>query len=188
MDLRNCCQGEHMEKFDFGRKKLLGIVFDLSIRHDKQGGRIIDMVKKQLVSRIASSDENLLVVVSDADNKVPRMCGGGIHQIDSYIDPVDFRIGEANRRIASVVGDSVEDSDKYIVIITDRFNGKFKGHYRALFDAKKNKNYEYKVGVIAIGDHCDFSLLKDMVNENNGIFLISNNMDEFNSALTEIGV
>ena len=66
MDLRNCCQGEHMEKFDFGRKKLLGIVFDLSIRHDKQGGRIIDMVKKQLVSRIASSDENLLVVVSDA--------------------------------------------------------------------------------------------------------------------------
>jgi hypothetical protein len=176
-----------MEKFDFGRKKLLGIVFDVSIRHDKKGQRIIDMIKKRLVARIASSDENLLVVVSNSNNKEPRMHSDGIQQIDSYVDPVDFRIGEATRRISSIVGDSIEDFDKYIIIITDRFQEKFKGHYRAIFDAKKNKNYEYKAGVIAIGDYCNFSLLKSMVTENNGVFLTANDMNEFDAALTEIG-
>ena len=59
-----------METFDFGKKKLLGVVFDLSIDHDKDGNRYIDILKLKLNKKVYDSDENLLVFVSHPENKV----------------------------------------------------------------------------------------------------------------------
>ena len=53
-----------METFDFGKKKLLGVVFDLSIDHDKDGNRYIDILKLKLNNKVYDSDENLLVFVA----------------------------------------------------------------------------------------------------------------------------
>ena len=177
-----------MESFDFGRKCLMGIVFDVSDAHDKSGGRIIDILKAKLVKKIADSDENLLAVVSSENAHVPRLCGGGIQQIDNYEDKISFRVGEETRRISSIVGESVEDADKIIVLFTDRFNPKYKNHYKAIVDVKKNKNYDYKIVFVALNDMVEFCALKEICEQYDCIFIHVHEMKLFDELFNQIGV
>ena len=177
-----------METFDFGKKKLLGVVFDLSIDHDKDGNRYIDILKLKLNKKVYDSDENLLVFVSHPDNQVPRLSSQGTAQIDNYDEPLDFRLGEATKFVAHSVGDSVEDADKFIIVFTNRFNPKFKNHYRALCDIKKNKNYDYDISFVLIGDKKEYDHVKKMCDESGCKFFYVPEMKFFDEVLNQIGV
>lgn len=177
-----------MENFDFGRKKLLGIVFDLSVNHDANGNRFIDLLKINLIKKISASDENILAVVADGNNKVSRLSSVGIQQIDNYQEGLGFRVGEATKSISSLIGDSVEDVEKFILVFTDRYKDKFKTHYKQICDLKKIKNYDYKIAYVAVGIFQEVGQLEKMCLDLDCQFFHINEMKEIDSVFVKIGV
>jgi len=159
-----------LEKFDFSRRKIVGLVFDLSIRHDKNGQRIIDLVKESLKKRVVDNDEDLFFFVSNLSNKMPKGVGETIQQIDSYDDPIDFNYGQSVKYIINCFDDSVEDVDKIFLAITDRFDKKYKGHYKSVFDISNSKNMEIKVIYLGVGNHYDKDVLEKEISNRGGYF------------------
>lgn len=177
-----------MEKFDFGRRKIVGLVFDLTIRHDKKGRRIIDSVKESLKKRVVDNGEDLFFFVSDMSNKIPKGCGESIQQIDSYEDTTDFNYGQSVKYIVDCFDNSVEDVDKIFLSITDRFDKKYKGHYKSVFDICKSKNLDVKVVCLGIGDHYHREVLEQEITSRGGIFTHVNDTDNLNNILIDVGV
>jgi|694.fasta_scaffold00185_57 hypothetical protein len=155
-----------METFDFGKTKLIALVFDLSIAHDKKGRRIIDGIKSQIVKKISKSNEEVLFFL----NKIPKHCGESVQEVASYQDPIDFNIGETVKKITKIIGETSEDKEKYVLFITDRFKDKFKGHYKSIFNLKKYKNYDFTISFVGFGKNYDRSILESLVLECEGNF------------------
>ena len=150
-----------MDDFNFGKTKLVGIVFDISIRHDASGNRIIDVVKEAVKRRIMSDPDGLLLLVGSPQNRIPKSCGESVQQVDSYNDAPDFRFGTTIRNLMSQLIETVEDVDKQIIIFTDRFDKKQKGHYIYPLETKKLRNLDIDICYIGIGDFYDKLVLSD---------------------------
>jgi len=174
-----------METFDFGRKKVVSVIFDLSIAHEN-GVRIIDLIKKQLVDLVVEKDEELLFFVTSRENNFPIGCGSSIQQIDSYCEPPDFSICHAIRKAIINNVKSVEDVDKVILLITDRFDKKYNGHYKSMLDAKKYNKYDYDICFIEVNNQSQS--LKTIAEVNGGKYEAISNTQNFLNALKKVGV
>jgi hypothetical protein len=174
-----------METFDFGRKKIVSVIFDLSLQHES-GKRIIDILKKDLVEIVVEKDEELLFFVASKNNNFPKGCGESIQQIDSYIEPPDFNLSHTFRRSISNITNTVEDVDKVLLLITNRFDEKYKGHYKSLFDMKKYKKAEYDVCFVEI--HENSKILEAICLSNSGNYKSLKSATDLKKTLVEFGV
>lgn len=174
-----------METFDFGKKKIVSVIFDLSLSHE-QGQRVIDLIKKQMVDIIVEKEEELLFFIASKNNVFPKGCGNSIQQIDSYVELPDFNLSHTFRRSITNLVETVEDVDKALLFITDRFDEKYKGHYRSLFDMKRYKKAEYEVYFIEINNYS--KILQSIAFMYEGKYKSIQSANDFKLALKELGV
>lgn len=170
---------------DFDQTILIGVIFDLSTLH-KDGSRNIDIVKDILVSKILNNYDLAKIFVSHPNwNTVPRDQGESTYYVISYQEPSKFSIDVTFKNAVTVVGESVEDSKKYIFLITDRFQAPINYQYRKGFLSNNIRGYDSKICVFGIGNGYDQLTLNSIADEYKAYFthlpeadLLSEKIDE----------
>ena len=131
---------------------VVGIVLDLSLRHTKDGQRIIDGVKDQLVEYVRTFDYvDLFYLYHEDVVDVVEGRGKRIHAVASYqTDGFEFDLSYALKQTLYVVGS--EEDDKRIYLITDRFSEKSIKAIRKIEMLNEKDGLDCKIYVVAIGD------------------------------------
>jgi hypothetical protein len=168
--------------------KIIGIVFDISINHDElTGNRIIDVVKKTLINKISTARTNFLVCVSHKDYSFPKNYSESIAKIDMYIEPFDFNVNQAIRKICKIIGENNDQEEKHILILTDRFESKLQNSYKSAFFVKSANHYDYKVHYCSIGNNSDHDLLRKLAEKEGANFAHLKNPQELKNYLEKFG-
>jgi hypothetical protein len=161
-----------MEEFQ-EEGKSIGLIFDVSIRHAKNGRRIIDTLKKQMISLVRE------FVVDDADSfylyhpdlwDTVNLHGDQISCIGNYdTDGWKINLHHAFRQTIYVLLNDAMTLKKYVFFITDRVTD-VKPIEKALYLNEKEL-LESKFIIIGVGDLYDRSLVSKL-SEENGILHI----------------
>ena len=91
------------------------------------------------------------------------------------------KIIEDIKKASCILGESNEDCEKHFVLITKNFHDS----YADLFKLIENKDYEFKVTIIAIGKEND--LLQILSEENNANFIKIQNLNDLTNKIGDIG-
>lgn len=151
---------------DFDRSILVGVVFDLSPAHTGEGVRNIDIVKDLLLKNILDAKAMSRIYVSHPDwRNVPKDQGDSTYYVVSYLEPPKFAIDPIFKNAVTVIGECVENTDKYVFLITDRFQAPNNFHYRKAILSNSIRGYDTKICVFGIGDNYDRLTLKSMADE-----------------------
>ena len=168
---------------DFERSILIGVVFDLSPLHNGSGIRNLDIVKNILVKEIL---ENKRIYVSHPDwQSIPRDQGESTYYVAAYKEPDKFYIDKMLRNVVTMIGECAEDCDKYVFLITDRFQAPINFQYRKGFLANNIHGYKTKMCVFGIGDNYDSLTLKALVEEYESHFTHLPNAEALSEKLVE---
>lgn len=171
---------------DFERTLLIGVVFDLSTLN-ADGTHNLDIVKNILLKSILDVKVNSKIYIYHPDWKtIPRDQGESTYYVVSYKEPVNFHIDFAFKGAVSVVGEYVEDCDKYIFLITDRFQSLKNYHYRKGFLSNNIRDYDTKICVFGIGDNYDDLTLKTITEEYDAHFSHSPEVSLLSNKITEM--
>jgi hypothetical protein len=150
---------------DFDRSILVGVVFDLSLAHAENGLRNIDIVKESLL-KILQDKPMARIFVSHPDwQAVPRSQGESTYYVVSYQEPQKFAIDPIFKNAVTVIGECAEDCDRYVFLITDRFQAPVNFQYRKGFLSNNIRGYETKICVFGIGDNYDRLTLNTIADE-----------------------
>lgn len=150
---------------DFERTMLIGVVFDLS-KLNGDNTRNLDIVKNILLKNVLDVNPSSKIYVSHPKwQTIPRDQGESTYYIVSYQEPTGFYVDTALKAAVSLIGDSAEDCDKYIFLITDRFQAPHNYQYRKGFLANNIRGYSTKMCVFGIGDSYDNMTFKALAEE-----------------------
>ncbi len=150
------------EIIDFGRNLLMGVVFDISMTHDKYG-KIIDSAKKIVLDCVLNKDVGTKVYTSHFDwDRVPKDQGESTYFLISYKEPLNFKLDTLFKKAISMVGESVESCDKCVVLFTDRFQAPINNNYRKGLLFNEIRGFNLKIHIIGIGNNYDKLSLKPL--------------------------
>jgi len=150
---------------DFERTLLIGVVFDLSTLHSN-GTRNLDIVKDVLLKSVLDVKPSSKIYISHPNwHTIPRDQGESTYYVISYQEPPNFYIDSTLKNAVTVVGEYVEDCDKYMFLITDRFQAPRNYQYRKGFLANNIRGYSTKMCIFGIGDSYDNMNLKSLAEE-----------------------
>lgn len=151
--------------------KTVGLVLDLSLRHDANGERILDVVKKKLVEIVRNSledDVDSLYLYHPDLVEVLYNHGDQISAISNYeTDGWQFNVEAAMKQTMYVVAGEDRDNRKYLILITDRLIRKSPIN-KALFINEKD-HLGCNLVVIGVGDRYDKNMLDQMAKINSAI-------------------
>ena len=144
---------------------VVGIALDISLRHDKNDRRIIDVVKEQLVEYVRTFDYvDLFYLYHENVVDVVEGLGKRIHSVASYqSDGFEFDLNYAMKQTLYVVGS--EDDDKRIHLITDRFSDKSLKTIRKVAMLNEKDGLDCKIYVTAIGNRNNQEALEALKEE-----------------------
>lgn len=170
----------------FDRSVLVGVVFDLSLSHASDGQRNIDVIKDALIKKIIDSNLLTKIYVShDEWVKVPRDQGESTFFVISYQEPKSFSLDIAFKRAINVVGECKEDCDKYVFLITDRFQPNLNFQYKKGFLNNNIRGFDTKICIFSLGATPDFAL-SSLVDEYDGSFHHLNSACEMYDVILKI--
>jgi len=173
---------------DFDRFILVGAVFDLSTSYEG-GTRNIDIVKDLLLKKVLEEKALSRVFVSHPSwQTVPKDQGESTYYIASYTEPPKFAIDVMFKNAITVIGECVEDCDKYVFLITDRFQAPHNFQYRKGFLSNNIRGYDTKICVFGIGDNYDRLTLKSIADEYGVYFVHLPAADAMSEKLAELFV
>lgn len=132
---------------------LFGIIFDTPS---------IDSLKESLVRFL--EDKSLIYVYHPNYRTVPKDYSESLISLVSYKEPNNFNIESAFKSTVSIIGKSNE-SDKYIVLITDRFQSVNNPKYRNGFLTNVIRGFNSKIVVFGMVN-CDRLTLKSISEDN----------------------
>lgn len=163
---------------------VVGIVLDLSLRHSKDGLRIVDVVKEQLVEYVRAFDYvDLFYLYHENVVDVVEGLGKRIHSVASYqTDGFEFDISYALKQTLYIIGS--EDDDKRVYLVTDRFSEKTLSAVRKIAMLNEKDGLECEIYVIALGDRNNQLALKSLDDEGFANVLLKE-PSELNSILLE---
>ena len=146
-----------MEYFDFGKMTALGVVFDISKR--KEGKESLHFaLRRELIRVIQREQEYIRVFLHGSPViKIPETPGHCISSI-SENRPTDTNIGAALRQTTALVCNYLEDCDKHVMVVTDRFDGRGGDRYDAAGQCVEALMIDCSVHVIALGPFCSATL------------------------------
>ena len=171
---------------DINKSTLIGVVFDLSESHEPNGIRTIDTIKNILCQKILNENNQTKVFVSHPDLKsAPKDQGQSTFFIVAYKEPNNFSIDECFRNAITVVGES-QDSDKIVILFTDRFQSSINYQYRKSFIYKELRDYDIKIRVVGIGNTYHKPHLEEIANSYNSTFVHLNNANELVNHIIEL--
>jgi hypothetical protein len=165
---------------DFDRSFLFGIVFDVA------NPLHLNAIKEDLVKYLVDSGMSTRMYVSHPDwNKIPRDQGESVYYVVSYKEPTNFSIETAFKTAVALVGEQNEDCEKYVLLITDRFQAPINYRYRKGF--LSNTIHGYTSKIIAFGlSNCDSLILQSIVKENDAQFVNLEDPSKIGSELSKI--
>jgi hypothetical protein len=170
----------------FERTLLIGVVFDLS-DSNSDGTRNLDVVKDILLKDILDVKVNSKIYIYHPDwQTIPRDQGESTYYVVSYKEPLNFYIDSAFKTAVSVVGEYVEDCDKYVFLITDRFQALKNYHYRKGFLSNNIRNYNTKICVFGVGNNYDDLTLKSISEEYESYFSHSPEVNLLSDKIKEV--
>lgn len=170
---------------DFDRSVLFGIVFDLSLNYAENGQRNIDLIKEALIKRIIDINVLSKIYVSHPDwLKTPRDQGESTFFVISYQEPKSFSIDSAFKLAVTVVGECQEDCDKYVFLITDRFQTNINFQYRKGFLTNDIRGFETKIVVLDLSSSSD-KVLSSLVEEYDGFYQHLKNISDIEAFLNK---
>lgn len=147
--------------------KAVGIILDISIRHDSNGNRLIDEVKKSLIDLVMGymeDDIDLMYlyhpdVVDVADKHGLQCCHINSYDSDGYLFNLTFALKQTLYTLA--MQDISWSTRKYIFLITDRLNES----YSLATISKLNQKdlVDAKIVVVGIGNMYDKTMIPDDV-------------------------
>lgn len=138
---------------------VLGVVLDVSKR--KEGKESLHfLLRRELIRIIQREQEYIRVLLHGSScDKIPDTPG---HCISSISDarPAEFSVGAAVRRTATLVCKYLEDCDRHVMVVTDRFDGKCGDQYDASSLVQNALMVDCTMHVITVGPFCAPSLQK----------------------------
>lgn len=149
--------------------KAVGLLFDISIRHEKNGKRIIDNLKKVFVSIIQNYiednfDEFYLYhpeLVDSVTSRGDQICAVGNYQTDGWL----FNLNNAFRRTIYVLMAQELTYKKYLFYFTDRILTTKNIELALRID--KSNMVDVHFILIGIGNYYDKACLKNFENNAN---------------------
>lgn len=166
-------------------KKCVGLIFDLSIRHDSNGKRIIDIVKKQMIDIVrellVDGEDTFYLyhpqiyesVISHAES----VCAIGNYNSDGW----QFNVNYALRQTLYVMLSEDITFNKYIIIVTDRLFDQNIMEKAIFLNNKENINCHFFL--IGIGDFFQKNLFEKVSNLKNVTLLHLNKAADLKSDL-----
>lgn len=135
-----------------GPSKLLGVVFDISLRHSGSH-RVIDQVKKSLIQFVSTFDEEDGFYLFHPELSEPFYNRGEhICMIANYeTDGFKFDLGYALKQTLYVVGAQDPDMKKSLCLITDRLTAKDTFQINHLATLNEKDDLGCQIIVIGIG-------------------------------------
>lgn len=145
--------------------KVVGFVFDLSLRHDSIGNRLIDEVKNNVVSLIMETFENNVDMMYLYHPKIFELVsnqGDQTSSINNYdSDGYKFNLEIALKQTMYLLHGQYFDIRKYLIFITDRVVDSYPIEKFFLINKK------YLLGVhliiVGIGEFYDKSMIEKLV-------------------------
>ena len=144
---------------DFEPQIAIGVVFDLSLQHDKAGNRYIDVVKQHLIDLALKFGLNGCIYVSHPTQEMPKRQGESVYQISTY---EDFPLDDAIKRAVTVIGNTNPDFKKRILFVTDRYKQGYK--LQKGLNLNNLNGYNCEFCLVGIGDK--YESLEDLVGPN----------------------
>ena len=126
--------------------------------------------------------------MSHPDWQLPRDQGVSTYYIASYQEPPRFSIDASFKNAVTLVGETAEECDKYVFLITDRFQAPFNYQYRKGFLANNIRGYSTKIYVFGVGDNYDKLTLKFLAEDCEAVFVHLANPAMFADKMSEIGL
>lgn len=176
-----------MEKL-FRNPRAIGITLDLSLRSDKDGKRFIDTVKKGLVGFVRTMEDDDLFYIYQPnsvelfDNRGAQIAAVGNCELDgSKID-----LNYALKQTLYVIAAEPAGSDRFVVLITDRFSERDKPALKKILMLNQKDGYECHCLVIGVGSCYSSKVLKEVCEESpQANYLHLTNTASLSSTLTE---
>ena len=171
-----------MQPFNFDKTSLAAVVIDIGRTKLADGSWLEDKIKGSLIHRAKQTKKPCLIWLPQAVDKLPKSMSESTYQIDSFKQKNnDYKIIEDIKKASCILGESNEDCEKHFVLITKNFHDS----YADLFKLIENKDYEFKVTIIAIGKEND--LLQILSEENNANFIKIQNLNDLTNKIGDIG-
>ena len=171
-----------MDHFDFGTNSIAAVVIDIGRTKLSDGSWLYEKIKKNLISRAKNEVKNCLIFMSQSSEYLPKTISESTYQIDIFKQNFnDYPIIDQIRKAAETIGESSEDAQKHLVLITKNFNDS----YADAFQWIKNKDYELKIKIIGIGKDTD--LLELTADEFGFDFVKVNKIEAITEAIEGIG-
>lgn len=172
-----------MQNFET-QAKSIGLIFDLSVRHAKNGKRILDIIKKKMIdivrSLLVNGEDSMYLyhqdLIESCTKHGEQVFAIGNHNADGYAINLNFALKQTLYVLMA------EDAtfEKFVILITDRVDNS-QALKKAIFLNKKemiNCHFFF----IGIGNFYDKSVLKEIANASEDVTYIHlddpNDLDE----------
>jgi|LakMenE01Jun11ns_1017448.scaffolds.fasta_scaffold9912150_2 hypothetical protein len=157
-----------MERFE-DEGKSIGLIFDVSIRHSKNGRRIIDVLKKKMIDiarQLFVDGEDSFYLYHPEITEMVTTHGDQVCAIGNYnTDGWKFNMQNAFRQTLYVLLAEPLTSKKYLFFITDRITEK-QSIEKALHINDKEL-IDCNFFLVGVGDHYDHQVLRSFENLEN---------------------
>jgi len=171
-----------MDHFDFGKNSIAAILIDVGRAKLQDGSWLYEKIKSNLISKLKNSTKNCLIYMPQSVSSLPKTISESTYQIDSFKqNSNEYPIIDQIKKAAQVLGESSEDLEKHLVLMTKKFNE----NYSDVFNWIKNKEYDFKIKIIGIGKDTD--LLELTADEFGFDFVKINKLDGIKQAIESIG-
>ena len=171
-----------MDHFDFGRNCMAAVLIDVGRAKLPDGSWLYEVIKRNLISRARKEARSCLIFMPQSSPLPPSTVSESTYQIDIFKQKDgDYAIDEQIKNAARVLGDSNEDSDKHLVLISRSFDERYEGVFKWI----KSRDYDIKTTIIGIGK--DTELLQLLAEEFGFHFAKVDRIDAIKSAIERIG-
>lgn len=155
-----------MESFE-QEGKSIGLILDVSVRHNSDGLRIIDVLKEKLVKIIQELVENDLdgfYLYRPQSFDLFTSHGEQVASVCNYDNKGwQFSLSFALKQTMFVLKDEHYTNRKYLILITDRLSDL--SSIKKYIQINKKDNVEAKFVIIGIGDKYNADLIRQLSND-----------------------
>jgi hypothetical protein len=155
-----------MEQFDFGKMIALGVVMDVSKR--KEGKESLHfLLRRELIRLIQREQEYIRVFLHGSQiDRIPDTPG---HCISIITDsrPDEFNVGLALKQTARLICKYLEDCDRHVILVTDRYGGRGGDQYDVASKVRESMMIDCCVHVVTVGPYCHANLHGFLNSESN---------------------
>jgi hypothetical protein len=150
-----------MDDFSMPTPLALAVVFDLSDQRSDSGHKLAEMVRREL-RQFITADPLRLAYVALEKNHMPKDNRESYAQLNRYVEPEAFLVGEEFKRAVKVLGENGDNYRKVVALFTDRFQYDRRAHYWTGFQLNAGRHYGCDILICGVGRVRDEQRLQEL--------------------------